>query len=84
MNPGRHEGGAALTLVPDGEPGGRARGVGGQLDEEGAGGAEQAFVGEVLHLVGVVQSGGVQAVPIPDQQPEKNKRLASGLSLASW
>lgn len=78
MNPGPRVGGATLTLVPDGEPGGRARGVGGQLDEEEPGGAEQAFVGEVLHLVGVVQSGGVQAVPVPDQQPEKNKRLASG------
>lgn len=65
-------GGGTLTLVPDGEPGGRARSVSGQLDEEEPGGAEQAFVGEVLHLVGVVQGGGVRAVAIPDQQPEKN------------
>lgn len=64
---------ATLTLVPDGEPGGRARGVGGQLDEEDAGGGEQAFVGEILHLVGVVQSGGVQVVPVLDQQPETDE-----------
>lgn len=64
-----------LTLVPDGESGGRAQSVGGQLDEEEPGGAEQTFVGEVLHLVGVVQRGGVGAVSIPDQQPEKSKRL---------
>lgn len=62
-----------LTLVPDGEAGGRARSVGGQLDEEDAGGGEQAFVGEILHLVGVVQSSGVQVVPVPDQQPETDE-----------
>lgn len=62
-----------LTLVPEGKSGGRSRRVGGQLDEEEAGGAEQAFVGEILHLVGVVQSGGVDAVPVPDQQPETDE-----------
>lgn len=61
-----------LTLVPEGESGGRARSVGAQLDEEEAGGGEQAFVGEVLHLVGVVQDGA--AVPVPDEQPEAEER----------
>ena len=59
-----------LTLVPDGESGGCERSVGGQLDEEKAGGGEQAFVGQILHLVGVVQNGGVGAVAVPDQQPD--------------
>lgn len=63
-----------LTLVPDGESGGRARSISGQLDEEEAGGGEQAFVGEILNLVGVIQRGGGDAVPVPDQQPETDER----------
>lgn len=56
-----------LTLVPDCKSGGGARSVGGHLQEEGARGGQQAFVGEILHLVGVVQSGGGGgAVPVPD------------------
>ena len=58
-----------LTLVPDGEAGGRASGVRGQLDEEVPGRAEQALVGQILHLVRVVQGSRVDAVSIPDQQP---------------
>lgn len=65
--------GATLTLVPDGESGGRPGSVGGQFDEEEPGGAEQPLVGKILHLVGVVQ-GGCGGVPVPDQQPGRDKQ----------
>lgn len=59
----------ALTLVPDGEAGGRARGVCRQLDEEVPGHAEETLVGEVLHLVGIIKGSCVDAVTVLDQQP---------------
>lgn len=43
--------GDVSTLVSDGDAGGGACTVSGELYEEGSGGAHQALVGQVLHLI---------------------------------
>ena len=58
------------TFVSDGRPGGGERAVGGELHKEVSPRAQDALVGEVLHLVGVVHRRGVDVVPVLYQQPE--------------
>lgn len=57
------------TFVSDGGAGGGACAVCGELDEEVSGRADEALVGQVLHLVRVVDGRGVDVVPILYEQP---------------
>lgn len=65
--------GDSLTLIPNSKASGCARSVCGQLNEEIPWLAEEAFVGQILHLVWIIQGSCIDAVAILDQEPCKKK-----------
>lgn len=64
----------SLTLIPNSKASGCARSVCGQLNEEIPWLAEEAFVGQILHLVWIIQGSCIDAVAILDQEPCKKKK----------
>lgn len=62
------------AFVSDGCSGRGHRPVRCKLHEQVAPGAEDALVGQILHLVGVVHRGRVDVVAVFNQEPKKKKR----------
>lgn len=81
----------SLTLIPNSKASGCARSVCGQLNEEIPWLAEEAFVGQILHLVWIIQGSCIDAVAILDQEPCKKKKKKNRkrkrerkIGLAEW
>lgn len=59
------------AFISDGCTSGGQRPVCGELYKQVASGAEHAFIGQILHLVGVIHRGRIYVVAILDQQSKK-------------
>ena len=69
-----------LTLIAQGHACGCPTAVSTELHEEVSAGAEQAFDGQVLHLVGIIHWRGLHIVPITDDEPGPGEERLHGWS----